>query len=93
MVHGFPQGLVQVEIRQSSERPQQRVPDLTSRRREQSEHLVCGSAELGDAAQQQVPNAPRQRVPRSGAGCEQLLGEERVAGSTGDDCVQFRRGR
>ena len=93
VVHGAPQGLVQVAIRQSGERPQQRVPDLTSRRRDQPKHVASGPVELGEAAQQQVPHATRQRFPRSRAGGEQLLGEERVARSTGDDRVERRRRR
>ena len=40
VVHGRPQGLVQVAVRQPSQRPQQRVPDLPSGRRDQPEHVA-----------------------------------------------------
>ena len=93
VVHGGPQGLVQVVIGQSGERPQQRVLDVTARRRDEPKHVASGPVELGEAAQQQVPHATRQRFRRFLDGGEQLLGEERVARRTGDDCVERRRRR
>ena len=87
-----PQGLVQVAVREPRQRPQQRVPDLTPRRRDQPNQIASGPIECGEAVQQQVPHASRQCLPRS-AGRQQLLGEERVPRSTGDDGVQYGRSR